>query len=113
MRELGISQERLAQNFFMTPAAIQKWLAGSRQPTLEQINQIADALDVTRSWLIFGFDSASALESLEDMPREIVQYLIQLEREGRLLSEHWEAIRAVLNAFALPAQKSTVDVNLK
>ena len=99
MKAAGITQERLAQNFGMSPAAIQKWLAGDRQPTFEQINQIAQALNVSQPWLTYGLDSTSRIDGLPDTPRKVLSDLIRLEREGKLRPEHWDAMAALVVAF--------------
>lgn len=100
MKEIGVSQERLGETFGMGPAAIQKWLAGDRQPSLDQINQIADVLDVTQSWLTHGLDSASTIDGLSEKPHSVLRHLIRLERDGRLRPEHWDALAAMVTAFA-------------
>lgn len=100
MKELGVSQERLGEAFGMGPAAIQKWLAGDRQPSLDQINQIADVLNVNRTWLTYGLDSASTLDGLAEKPHIILRHLIRLERDGRLRPEQWDALAAMITAFA-------------
>ena len=81
MKELGVSQERLGEAFGMGPAAIQKWLAGDRQPSLDQINQIADELKVTRTWLTYGLDSASTIDGLSEKSNTILRHLI-MKRDG-------------------------------
>lgn len=109
MKEIGVSQERLGETFGMGPAAIQKWLAGDRQPSLDQINQIADVLDVTQSWLTHGLDSASTIDGLAEKPHTILRHLIRLEREGRLRPEQWDALAAMVAAFVPePMETSTV-----
>ena len=99
MKETGITQERLSQNFGMTPAAIQKWFAGDRQPALKQINKIAHVLNVSEAWLTYGLDSACTIDGLAEAPRKVLSQLIRLEREGKLGPEHWEAIEAISIAF--------------
>lgn len=109
MKEIGVSQERLGETFGMGPAAIQKWLAGDRQPSLDQINQIADALNVTQSWLTHGLDSASTIDGLAEKPHTILRHLIRLEREGRLRPEQWDALAAMVTAF-VPEPMETATV---
>ena len=99
MKELGITQERLAQEFGMTPAAMQKWLAGDRQPSLEQINHVARTLNVTQTWLAYGLDSSRTTEGLAERPSRFLSDLIRLEREGKLTPEQWRALEAVVLAF--------------
>lgn len=83
----------------MTPAAVQKWLAGDRQPSLEQINRIALALNVTQTWLTYGLDSSHTTEGLAEEPSRLLGDLIRLEREGKLSPQHWRALEAVVKAF--------------
>lgn len=109
MKEIGVSQERLGETFGMGPAAIQKWLAGDRQPSLDQINQIADVLNVTQSWLTHGLDSASTIDGLPEKPHTILRHLIRLEREGRLRPEQWDALAAMVTAF-VPEPMETATV---
>lgn len=106
MKELGISQERLGESFGMGPAAIQKWLAGDRQPSLDQINQIADVLSVTRTWLTYGLDEASTVDGLPPKSEAVLRHLIQLERDGKLRPEQWDALAAMVTAF-VPALEET------
>lgn len=108
MKEIGVSQERLGEAFGMGPAAIQKWLAGDRQPSLDQINQIADVLDVTRTWLTYGLDSASTIDGLSEKPHIILRHLIRLERDGRLRPEQWDALAAMITAFAPEPMETSI-----
>lgn len=108
MKEIGISQERLGEAFGMTPAAIQKWLAGDRQPSLDQINQIADVLNVTQTWLTYGLDASSTIDGLQDKAHLVLRHLIRLERDGRLRPEQWEALAAMVTAFAPEPMETSV-----
>jgi len=109
MRELGISQERLAEQFSMTPAGMQKWLAGARQPAFEEINQIADHLGVTRTWLTYGIDPNDSTDGLQGQAKTVVRRLIQLERAGRLSETLWDAIGAMANTVP-PLPEETAQV---
>lgn len=109
MRELGISQERLAEQFSMTPAGMQKWLAGARQPAFEEINQIADHLGVTRTWLTYGLDPNDSTDGLPGPAKAVVRKLILLERSGRLPESLWDAIGSMVNAVA-PLPEETEHV---
>lgn len=102
MKEIGVSQERLGECFGMTPAAIQKWLAGDRQPSLDQINQIADALAVTQTWLTHGVDASSSIDGIAPKEHAILHRLIDLARTNRLRPEQWDALSAMVTAFAPP-----------
>ncbi|WP_278534971.1 helix-turn-helix domain-containing protein [Delftia acidovorans] len=109
MRELGISQERLAEQFSMTPAGMQKWLAGARQPAFEEINQIADHLGVTRTWLTYGTDPNDTTDGLTGPAKTVVRKLILLERTGRLPESLWDAIGSMVNAVA-PLPEETAKI---
>ena len=109
MKQLGVSQERLGESFGVGPAAIQKWLAGDRQPSLDQINQIADLLDVTRTWLTYGLDEASTLDGLPQKSEAILRHLVQLERSGKLRPQQWDALAAMIAAFD-PAIEETAII---
>lgn len=109
MRELGISQEKLAEQFNMTPAGMQKWLAGARQPAFEEINQIADNLGVTRTWLTYGLDPNDSTDGLTGKSRSVVRRLIQLERSGHLTESLWDAIGAMAHAVA-PIPEETAQI---
>lgn len=100
MRDLGVSQERLAEQFGMTPAGMQKWLAGTRQPSFEDINTIADHLKVTRTWLAYGVEPNDSIDGLSTTAQAIVRKIIHLERLGRLPESLWSAIDAMINAVA-------------
>lgn len=54
MRSLGISQERLASRLGCTRGAIGHYLNDRRQPSLIQIERIADILNVSPAWLLYG-----------------------------------------------------------
>lgn len=98
MKEIGLSQERLAEQFSMTPAGMQKWLAGSRQPTFDEINQIADRIGVTRTWLTYGLDPSDTTEGLSESARLVVRNLIKLERASHLPPGMIDAIGSMVDA---------------
>lgn len=113
MKEIGLSQEKLAEQFDMTPAGMQKWLAGTRQPAFEEINQIADRIGVTRTWLTYGIDPSENTDGLREEVKAIVRKLVRLERTGQLPPGIWDAIDSLAGTFApkqeLPSNvKSTV-----
>ncbi|APE48587.1 hypothetical protein BO996_12395 [Delftia sp. HK171] len=109
MRELGVSQERLAEQFGMTPAGMQKWLAGTRQPAFEEINQIADRLGVPRTWLTYGTDPNDSTDGLTDPAKTVLRKLISMERAGRMPETLWDAIGLLATAVA-PLPDETAQV---
>ncbi len=54
MQRLGISQEKLATDLSCTRGAIGHYLSGRRKPTLEQLDKIAQLLNVNPAWLLYG-----------------------------------------------------------
>lgn len=98
MREIGLSQEKLAEQFGMTPAGIQKWLAGTRQPSFDEINLIADRIGVTRTWLTYGLDPNDTTDGLPASARAVVRKLIRLERAGLLPPGMMDAIGSMIDA---------------
>lgn len=91
-----MTQERLAEVFDMTPAGMQKWLAGTRQPALEDIDRIAKALKVPAPYLAHGVAAADVCTDLPERSRAVVRQLISLERAGQLPAAAWPAIEHVL-----------------
>lgn len=108
MKELGMSQERLAELFDMTTAGMQKWLAGTRQPSIDDINQIAHHLGVSSAWLTHGIDPSSHIDGLPVHSRLILSKLIKHERLGALPSSFWVAIDSMTNAL-LPTTEIEQD----
>ncbi len=105
MKEIGLTQERLSEQFEMTPAAMQKWLAGTRQPSFEEINKIAECIGVTQTWLTYGLDPNDTTEGLSEGARTMVRNLIKLERSRQLPQSLVDAIGAMVNAVVPYAQE--------
>jgi transcriptional regulator with XRE-family HTH domain len=47
MNEIGISQKMLADEIGMTDVTISRWMNGTRHPTIENVEKMADVLGVT------------------------------------------------------------------
>lgn len=84
MADLGVTQERLSEHFGMTPAGIQKWLAGTRQPTLEEIDRIADFLGLPGPTLTHGVTAEELATGLEEPALGVIRQLIVGARSGAL-----------------------------
>ena len=102
MKALGVTQELLAEQFGMTPAAIQKWLAGARQPSLDDINQIADVLKVPRVWLTHGILPDFTLDGLAPAAQHALSQLIQKERQSQMPDSFWTGLIAMADAIQNP-----------
>jgi transcriptional regulator with XRE-family HTH domain len=53
-RRRGITQEVVAAKLGVRQSAISNWKRGAREPSLAQIKQLAEALEVPAEWLLFG-----------------------------------------------------------
>lgn len=106
MKQLGISQERLAEVFDMTTAGMQKWLAGTRQPSLDEINRIADQLKVPHTWLTHGLDAATHIQDLPTHSNAVLRKLIERERSNPLPNSFWAAVESMTEAIA-PSEESS------
>ncbi|MES9881636.1 MAG: helix-turn-helix transcriptional regulator [Sedimenticola sp.] len=63
MKMTGISQEALANALGCTRGAVGHYLAGRRNPTLSQLEVIADTLNQDPRWLVFGDSSGQVRDS--------------------------------------------------
>ena len=54
MKDVGETQNSLSEKLGMTQGGLQHWLAGTRQPALEDINRIAAELQCSPVWLTHG-----------------------------------------------------------
>lgn len=101
MRERRLTQEALAEKLGMTQGGLQHWLAGTRQPTLDQLNEIAHQLGVPAAHLICGLDADDIASDLPVVARETLRTIIHGAREGRLSPEWFDRLQAVLNLVAI------------
>ncbi len=89
----------------MTTAGMQKWLAGTRQPSLDEINRIADQLKVPHTWLTHGLDAATHIQDLPTHSNAVLRKLIERERSNPLPSSLWAAVESMTEAIA-PSDES-------
>lgn len=106
MKEAGITQEDLAERLEMTQGGVQHWLAGTRQPSLDQINRIADILNAPRPWLTHGLARDDQLDGLTSPALAVLRRLIHAERTGKAPLSLWPAISALAD-MALQATPSS------
>lgn len=112
MKELGITQEALAEKFNMTPAGMQKWLSGARQPSLDEINEIADHLKVSRTWLTHGILMDSTIDGLSTAAQNTLRRLIAMERSTPMPTTFWAAIESMAYAVSpttTDSKRNTAD----
>ncbi len=106
MKEAGITQEDLAERLEMTQGGVQHWLAGTRQPSLDQINRIADILNTPRPWLTHGLTRDDQLDGLAPPALLVLRRLVHAERAGKAPTTLWPAISALAD-MALQASTSS------
>lgn len=81
----------------MTQGGIQHWLAGKRQPTLDQIDLIATAIGIPGPQLTHGVEAGDLVTDLPDPARRVLRTLIALQREGAGLPDAvWTTIEQVV-----------------
>ena len=95
MKKAGITQEKLAYDLEMTQGGIQHWLAGTRQPSLEDINRIAKLLSVSPAWLTHGLDENETLDGLDAAPRAALRRFIQAERSEKSPTSLWATLNSI------------------
>lgn len=105
--ERKVTLEALAEKLDMSVPGIQKWLNGSRQPNLEDIFRIAEALNVSPVWLTHGLEANDMVDGLGEPARQTLRRLIQAERAGPLPESIWNIIKSVVDA-AQPASSTAV-----
>jgi len=84
----------------MTQGGVQHWLAGTRQPSLEDINRIAKILKVPPAWLTHGLEPDDMLDGLGDLARTVLRSLIHTERTQPQPEALWNAVRSMLDLSA-------------
>lgn len=100
MKQLGVTQDALSAQLEMTQGGLQHWLAGSRQPSLEDINRIADKLEVPRTWITHGIAPEDTVDGLSAESKAALQRMIRLERAHEIPHTFWDAIEAMIDAVA-------------
>lgn len=102
MKRQGITQDALSERLDMTQGGLQHWLAGTRQPSLEQINKIAETLLVSPAWLTHGIDPGTSLDGLGAAAQSALRRFIRAEREHLAPSTVWQSLHAIADlAFPL------------
>ena len=91
----GITQEKLAESLEMTPGGVQKWLAGKTQPTLDDINRIAEVLEVPPVWLTHGLEPDDVLDGLDEAARQTLRRFIRAERQERSPTTLWATLNSI------------------
>lgn len=102
MKEVGETQNSLSEKLDMTQGGLQHWLAGTRQPALEDLNRIAKELQCSGAWLTHGLDEQDSADGLPEPGRSTLRRLIGAQRSGQLPASIWAVVDALLNTVATP-----------
>lgn len=95
MKATGMTQEQLAEHLDMTTGGAQKWLAGTRQPSLEEINRIAAILDVAPAWLTHGITPDDVLDGLAPAAQATLRRFIRAERRQAAPGPLWDTLNSI------------------
>lgn len=95
MRLIGETQNTLSEKLEMTQGGLQHWLAGTRQPALEDINRIAALLRCSAAWLTHGLDQTEQLDGITEPARTVLRDLIAAERSGPLPPAFWTGVHSL------------------
>ncbi len=95
MQAKRVSQDTLAERLDVTQGAVQKWLAGTRHPKLEDIDRIAAALGVPGYELTHGVTPADSVSDLPEPAVSLLRRLIAAQRGGHAGPALWAALDQV------------------
>lgn len=102
MKNAGIVQEALAEALAMTTGGAQKWLAGTRQPSLDDINRIAAVLNVSPAWLTHGLDADDMLDGLPPEAKDYLRRLVKAQRQGKVPPTFWATAQGMADLSNIP-----------
>lgn len=109
MKNAGITQEKLAESLNMTQGGVQHWLAGTRQPTLEDIDRIAAAIGVPGPTLTHGLDENSLVHGLPLSSERVLRSLVARERTEPLGESFWNGLEAMIGAIPAPKRQAAAS----
>lgn len=102
LKQIERTQDWLADQFGMTPGGMQKWLSGSREPSLDSIIRIAGLLRCSPAWLLLGMAEDEQINGLPESAQSALRHLIRAERAGPLPPAFWQGLELMAPAAALP-----------
>lgn len=111
MREKKVSQEALAEKLGRSQPGLSAWLRGFREPALDDINEIADLLGVSRVWVTHGEGSKYRLDALPERAQRVIERLIESHAAGHCSDRLWEAIEAMVIATLPPKSAEAYKAN--
>lgn len=90
-KEKGLTQQHLSERVGVHVQQLKRYEAGSSQPTLDVIRNMAVALGITSDQLLFGEDQRGPDEELR----------LQFEAVSRFSAEEKKVIRSLLDSMIL------------
>lgn len=100
LKAIERTQDWLAEQFQMTPGGMQKWLSGTREPSLENIIRIAELLRCSPAWLLLGMEDDDQISGLPDAAQAALRQLIRAERAHPLPGAFWQGLALMVPAAA-------------
>lgn len=100
MKDIGETQNSLSEKMDMTQGGLQHWLAGSRQPSLDEIIRIAELLTCSPAWLLLDMSDDDQVSGLATQAQATLRRLIRAERAAPLPASFWAAIEAMAQTVA-------------
>lgn len=94
LAEKGISKKQFYSDCDITSASFSLWNKGKTQPTLKNLEKIADYLGVSIAYLMSGYDSKKDPAANGEVTEELIKVSL-IGDYGRYISnDAWERIRA-------------------
>lgn len=107
MKEIGITQEQLAERLGVTQGAVAHWVSGRREPDLETIGRVLATLGLPA--MQFGARLAAPIES----NAEIIGAMSAWDMEmADLATPRSRAVLQRINQAATDGRLSEADINL-
>ena len=95
----GISQEELAKKISIHPVQFSRYERGQTAPSIEVVQKIADALEVSIDQLVYGDQDNKAEQSIDD--RE----LLSMFKKIQLLNDRQkETVKDFLSSYILKSE---------
>jgi SOS-response transcriptional repressor LexA len=120
MKDLGLTQEALAEKMGITRGAITHYLAGRRQPPLNQFQKLATILKTEPAWLQFGISTSGAKtkkgiveQAKNPLPILSWKQIAEGNKEAKEFLQHfyvdqsqWHGLRVKGDSMTAPANQS-------
>lgn len=93
-KEIGLTQEEMANRLGVTTPAVNKWENGKSLPTVEMLYDLATVLDVTMEALLNDVSMASRDISYKDSGLDTAKLYVVKGKVHKLISENEHIVRA-------------------